>query len=53
MALSKTNPNLFKQIDKAMDGFITPLMDSAKVAPSPSAVKAAYSAYLKKLKLAD
>lgn len=52
-ALSKTNPALFKQIDKAMDEFITPLEDYAKGASEAAKVKAAYNAYLEKLKLAD
>lgn len=52
-ALSKTNPALFKEVDAAMDGFITPLTDYAKKAPDKTKVKAAYNAYLEKLKLAD
>ncbi len=52
-ALSKTNPNLFKEIDKAMDDFITPLADAAKTPPDAARIKAAYTAYLEKLKLAD
>ena len=52
-ALSKTNPELFKQIDAAMDDFITPLVNYAKAAPDAARTKAAYNAYLEKLKLAD
>jgi hypothetical protein len=52
-ALSKTHPDLFKQIDTAMDNFITPLMNFAKVPPNSAGVKSAYTAYLEKLKLAD
>jgi hypothetical protein len=52
-ALSKTNPGLFKQIDKAMDEFITPLQNYAKGAPEAAKVKAAYNAYLEQLRLAD
>jgi hypothetical protein len=53
VALSETHPDLFKQIDKAMDGFITPLMNYAKTPPNPANVKTAYAVYLEKLKLAD
>jgi hypothetical protein len=52
-ALSKTNPNLFKEIDKAMDDFIAPLVDAPKTPPDAARVKAAYASYLEKLKLAD
>jgi hypothetical protein len=52
-ALSKTNHALFEQIDKAMDQFITLLIEHATSAPEASKVKAAYSAYMEKLKLAD
>ena len=50
-ALSKTNPDRFKEIDKAMDDFITPLM--GKTPPDGARMKAAYNTYLGKLKLAD
>jgi hypothetical protein len=53
MALKKTHPDLFEQIDKAMDDFITPLMDYKTKVPDPARVKAAFSAYMEKLKLAD
>jgi hypothetical protein len=52
-ALSKTKPDLFKKIDQAMDDFITPLTDYAKNPPDPARMKAAYTSYLEKLKLAD
>jgi hypothetical protein len=52
-ALSKTNHALFEQIDKAMDQFITLLTEHATSAPDSSKVKAAYSGYMEKLKLAD
>ena len=52
-ALSKTNHALFDQIDKAMDAFITLLVEHATSAPDPAKVKAAYNAYIEKLKLAD
>lgn len=52
-ALKKTHPDLFEEIDKAMDDFITPLTDYKTKTPEPAKVKAAYNAYLEKLKLAD
>lgn len=52
-ALKKTNPQVFEQIDKAMDEFITPLVESKAKAPDPARVKITYAAYLEKLKLAD
>jgi dihydrodipicolinate synthase/N-acetylneuraminate lyase len=52
-ALAKTNRQLFDEIDKAMDQFITPITDAKGKPPDPAKVKAAYSAYLEKLKLAD
>jgi hypothetical protein len=52
-ALKKTHPDLFEEIDKAMDDFITPLTDYKTKTPDPAKVKAAYNAYLEKLKLAD
>jgi hypothetical protein len=51
-ALSKTNHGLFDQIDKAMDQFIN-LVEHAGATPDLNAIKAAYNAYLDKLKLAD
>lgn len=52
-ALSKTNHDLFDQIDKAMDQFITILQEHANAAPDAAKVKASYTAYMEKLKLAD
>ena len=52
-ALSKTNKQLFDEIDKAMDQFLSPLWDAKSKAPDPARVKAAYNTYLEKLKLAD
>lgn len=51
-ALSKTNHDLFEQIDKAMDVFIN-LVQKNTASPDMNAIKAAYNAYLEKLKLAD
>jgi hypothetical protein len=53
MALAKTNRKLFDEIDKAMDQFITPLMEAKGKAPDAAKVKAAFNAYVEKLKLAD
>jgi hypothetical protein len=52
-ALKKTHPDLFEQIDKAMDDFIAPLTEYKTKAPDAARIKAAYNAYLEKLKLAD
>jgi hypothetical protein len=52
-APSKTNRRLFDDIDKAMDQFITHLTEAKGKAPDPVKFKAAYKAYLDKLKLAD
>jgi hypothetical protein len=52
-ALSKTNHALFEEVDKAMDQFITILIEHAASSPDPAKVKAAYNAYMEKLKLAD
>jgi hypothetical protein len=52
-ALSKTNRKLFDDIDKAMDQFITHLTEAKGKAPDPVKFKAAYNAYLDKLKQAD
>ena len=53
MALKKTHPDLFEQIDKAMDDFILPLMDYKTKPPDAARVKAAFNTYMDKLKLAD
>lgn len=52
-ALSKTNHALFDQIDKAMDQFIAVLLDHPNAAPDSAKLKALYTNYLDKLKLAD
>jgi hypothetical protein len=52
-ALAKTNRQLFDEIDKAMDQFITPITESKGKAPDAARVKAAFNTYLEKLKLAD
>lgn len=52
-ALKKTNAQVFEQIDKAMDEFITPLVEYKTKAPDAASTKAAYNAYIEKLKLAD
>lgn len=52
-ALSKTNRKLFDDIDKAMDKFISPIMEAKGKPPDPAKVKAAFNTYLEKLKLAD
>jgi hypothetical protein len=52
-ALKKTHPDLFEVIDKAMDDFVLPLTEFKTKPPDPGRVKAAYNAYLEKLKLAD
>ena len=52
-ALSKTNHGLFDSIDKAMDQFVNPLIEHPNSAPDPAKVKAAFTLYLEKLKLAD
>jgi hypothetical protein len=51
-ALSKTNHALFEDIDKAMDQFVTLLLDHPGSAPDPAKLKVAYFGYLEKLKLA-
>jgi hypothetical protein len=48
-ALSKTNHAISEQIDKAMDQFIA----HPSSAPDAAKLKAAYTLYLEKLKLAD
>jgi hypothetical protein len=52
-ALAKTNPQLFEQIDRAMDVFIKPLIGYEKAAPDPAKVESAYNAYLELLKQAE
>jgi hypothetical protein len=52
-ALAKTNHALFEEIDKAMDQFVSLLIEHPSSPPDPARVKTAYLAYLEKLKLAD
>lgn len=52
-ALSKTNRQLFDEIDKAMDQFLSPLWEAKNKPPDPAKVKAAFNVYLEKLRLAD
>src|SRR5499427_1557328 len=52
-ALSKTNRKLFDEIDKAMDQFLSPLWEAKAKPPDAAKLKAAYNAYLEKLKQAD
>jgi hypothetical protein len=52
-ALSKTNKSAFDEIDKAMDQFLTPLMEYKTKTPDPAKIKSAFNTYLEKLKLAD
>ncbi|HKV25280.1 MAG TPA: hypothetical protein VJN93_11870 [Candidatus Acidoferrum sp.] len=53
MALHKTKPDLFEEIDKAMDEFVMPLEAYKSKPPEAAKVKAAFNNYLEKLKLAD
>ena len=48
-ALQKASPEVWKQIDDAMDAFIKPLSDKA---PDAAKVQATYDAFIAKLKLA-
>jgi len=52
-ALSKTNKKLFDEIDKAMDQFVSLLVEHPTAAPEAARLRAAYNNYLDKLKLAD
>jgi hypothetical protein len=52
-ALSKTNKKLFDEIDKAMDQFVSLLVDHPTSAPEAARLRAAYTNYLEKLKAAD
>jgi hypothetical protein len=51
--LSKSSPEVWQQIDEAMDVFIKPLMRPSKKSPDPAQVRTAYNEYLEKLKQAD
>jgi hypothetical protein len=48
-ALQKKSPDVWAQIDKAMDAFIKPLQGKS---PDPAKVQAAYDAFISKLQLA-
>jgi hypothetical protein len=48
-ALQKQSPDLWGQIDKAMDAFIKPLQGKS---PDPAKVQMAYDAFIAKLQLA-
>ena len=48
-ALQKKNPDLWGQIDKAMDAFIKPVQGKS---PDPAKVEMAYDAFIAKLQLA-
>jgi hypothetical protein len=48
-ALQKKSPDLWEQIDKAMDAFIKPLQDKS---PDPAKLQTAYDAFIAKLQLA-
>src|ERR1700760_1438947 len=52
-ALSKTNHSLFEEVDKAMDQFVNMLIEHPNSTPDVAKLKAAYGAYLEKLKQAD
>lgn len=52
-ALSKTNKKLFDEVDKAMDQFVNLLVERPTSAPDPARLRAAYTNYLEKLKVAD
>ena len=52
-ALSKKNHALFEEIDKAMDQFISLLLEHPASAPDAAKLKSTYALYLEKLKLGD
>lgn len=52
-ALSKTNKKLFDEVDKAMDQFVNLLVERPTSSPDPARLRAAYTNYLEKLKVAD
>ncbi len=49
-ALEKKSPDVWGQIDKAMDAFIKPMMQDKS--PDPAGAQAAYDTFLAKLQLA-
>src|SRR5882724_4273312 len=52
-ALAKTNKKLFDEIDKAMDQFVSLLVDHPTTASEAARLRTAYTNYLDKLKTAD
>jgi len=52
LALRQSSPEVWNQIDQAMDDFIHPIMNSGGVAPNAAALNAVYQNFLTKLKLA-
>ena len=48
-ALQKKSPDLWGQIDKAMDAFIKPVQDKS---PDPAKIQTAYDTFIAKLQLA-
>jgi hypothetical protein len=48
-ALQKKSPDLWGQIDKAMDGFIKPVQEKS---PDPAKIQTAYDTFIAKLQLA-
>lgn len=52
-ALAKTNKQIFEEIDKAMDAFVSLLMEHANSAPDAARVRTTYNNYIEKLKLGD
>jgi hypothetical protein len=52
-ALSKTNKKLFDEVDKAMDQFVSLLVEHPNATPEAARLRAAYTNYLEKLKQAD
>jgi hypothetical protein len=48
-ALQKKSPDLWSQVDKAMDAFIKPVMEDKL--PDPAKVQAAYDTFIAKLQL--
>jgi hypothetical protein len=51
--LAKGSPELYREIDKAMDDFIHPILRYATQHSDPDTVRVALTKYLAKLKLAD
>ncbi len=51
-ALRQSSPEVWNQIDQAMDDFIHPIMNSGGVAPDTATLNAVYQKFLAKLKLA-